>query len=246
MKPCPADTFRMGSGAGSPDEQPDHDVTVRAFYMDSTEITQGRFFEILGVKPSNTTYHPDDPVESVTWYDAVLFCNALSKRYGYDTVYLYSSLEGTPGNNCTSLNNLVIDTARIGYRLPTEAEWESACRAETATEYYWGDDSAQSASFAVYGGGTAASQTTVASKTPNANGLYDMAGNVWEWCNDWYGNYSATEQNSPTGPITGSARIIRGGGWQDNATELRSSNRGFGIPGWKSSFVGFRTVLPAR
>ncbi|MBL8026848.1 MAG: formylglycine-generating enzyme family protein [Fibrobacteres bacterium] len=246
MRACPSDTFQMGSTSAYPDEVPDHEVRVNPFYMDSTEVTQGRFFEIMGVKPSNSAYNPDYPVESVTWFDAVLFCNALSKRYGYDTIYSYSALEGTAGNNCTALNNLIIDTSKTGYRLPTEAEWESACRAGGQTAYYWSDDSTQSANYAVYGGGAAASQKAVATKMPNGNRLYDMAGNVWEWCNDWYGNYTAAVQNNPVGPVTGSARVIRGGGWQDKVTELRSSNRGFGIPGWKSSFVGFRTVLPAR
>jgi formylglycine-generating enzyme required for sulfatase activity len=187
------------------------------------------------------------PVESVTWYDAALFCNALSKMLGRDTVYVYAhgSIDST----------VAIDYAKNGYRLPTEAEYEYACRGDTTTDYYWGrsyppattaDTLAIDSNAFWY---QTSSNTThpVATLKPNPWGLYDMCGNVWEWCNDRVGNYSSAAATNPTGPATGRYRVIRGGSWFSADPELLcSAYRGGNLP--DSGFIdqGFRVVLGTR
>ncbi|MFH0922276.1 MAG: formylglycine-generating enzyme family protein [Fibrobacterota bacterium] len=238
--------FTMGSLTGQDDEKPVHTVTLSPFYMDTTEVTQKQFYDVLGFKPSRSPEVWTLPVESVTWYDAVLYCNALSKLQGMDTVYSYGRKDGLAGKNCTGLDNLTLHYSRLGFRLPTEAEWEYACRAGAATDYFWGDDNSLARTFAIYGGGYTAMPYNAASRAPNALGLYDMAGNVWEWCNDWYGPYSQDSAQDPKGSVAGATRVIRGGSWQDNVVDLRSAHRGVGQPGWATSMVGFRTVLQVK
>jgi formylglycine-generating enzyme required for sulfatase activity len=258
-------TFLMGSPTdfvyqGKDIEQPVHSVTLSAFYIDITEMTQKDYKSLMGLNPSYFTGDSLRPVESVTWFDAVLYCNARSLRDNLDTVYSYTAVSGTPGNGCDSLENLEIDMSKNGYRLPTEAEWEYACRAGTTTDYYWGrnyplatvDDTLTTNSYAVWSEIWSADSSThrVGGKKPNAWGLYDMAGNVWEWCNDWYdiNNYPSTPQTDPTGSSIGSARILRGGSFDHNSFFLRSAYRNeyYGAPANRNASVGFRTVLPSR
>ena len=241
-------TFFMGTVRGESDEAPVRTVNLLSFRIDSTEVIQSAYSTLMGVNPS-TFPHPTQPypVESVTWFDALLYCNAKSKQSGLDTVYSYSHIDGIPGNGCTGLTDLAIDYGIMGYRLPTEAEWEFACRANNASDtsklYFWGNDTTVAGAYAVYG---RASTVQVRTKEPNSDSLYDMAGNVWEWCNDWYGAYNSGQQDDPIGPATGFAKVIRGGSWQNPVNAVRAMNREFGLPNWKSSLVGFRTVLPIR
>jgi formylglycine-generating enzyme required for sulfatase activity len=246
-------TFLMGSTV-DPGEQPVHSVTVSAFYMDTTEVTQADYQELMGVNPSYFR-DPLSPVETVTWFDAVLYCNARSIRDSLDMVYSYTSVTGTPGNGCSALGGLVIDMSKNGYRLPTEAEWEYACRAVTTTDYYWGmyppttaADTAAIDNNAIWVHNSNDSTARVGTKLPNAYGLYDMCGNVWKWCNDWYWNYASGSQTDPTGPDTGSARVLRGGSYAHNSFYLRSTFRNdyYGLPSNRYLDVGFRTVLPSR
>ena len=267
-------TFQMGSESQdlacsgcSWGEQPVHSVTLSPFYMDTVEVTQGDFKLLLGVNPSNFQESPRNPVERVTWFDAVLYCNARSKRDGLDTVYQFTAIFGQPrdgsgDDGCRKLSGFKIGFSRNGYRLPTEAEWEYACRAGTTTEYYWGrnylsltdadtltidSNAVWYHSLYVYRESKIFATLPVGRKRPNAWGLYDMAGNVWEWCNDYNGGYTAGEQTDPHGADTANSRIVRGGSWCDhidsyNFRFLRSAFRSSDFPDSRTSYRGFRCV----
>jgi formylglycine-generating enzyme required for sulfatase activity len=230
MVPIPADNFQMGSTTGDPDEQPVHTVTLDySFQMSATEITQAQYEEAMGTNPSFFTGDNNRPVEQVSWYDAVTFCNRLSEAAGLEPCYDLSTWE--------------CDFSKNGYRLPTEAEWEYACRAGTTTNYNTGDsesDLDRAGWYDVNSGGTT---HPVGQKDPNAWGLYDMHGNVWERCNDWYGVYSSESQTNPTGPESGSIRVARGGSALNIADFSRSAYRSnYAGPDYTSSVSGFRVV----
>jgi formylglycine-generating enzyme required for sulfatase activity len=218
--------------------------------MDTTEVTQVDYQALMLVNPSYFTGDSLRPVETVTWFDAVLYCNKRSKRDSLDTVYSYTSVTVTPGNGCTALGGLANDFTKNGYRLPTEAEWEYACRAGSTTDYYWGKNYPQTTSAdtlaiessAVCFYNSPTGTQPVATKKPNAWGLYDMSGNVWEWCNDWYGSYSSGSQTDPTGPSTGTYRVLRGGSWNFNVLDLCSAARFGGAPVNRLNYNGFRCV----
>jgi len=243
-------TFQMGNTLTS-DAQPVHSVTISAFYMNVTEVTQASYDSLMGVNPSTFTGDLLRPVEMVTWFDAVLYCNARSKRDGKDTVYTFTSITGTPGNGCSDLVGLAVDFSKNGYRLPTEAEWEYACRAGSTTDYYWGRNSPPTTtvdtvaidSNAVWSHNSGSTTLPVAGKLPNAFGLYDMSGNVWEWCNDWYdaAYYSSSPSTDPTGPSTGTDRVLRGGGWKANDSRQTSAYRNY-WSGIGTYGLGFRCV----
>jgi formylglycine-generating enzyme required for sulfatase activity len=174
------------------------------------------------------------PVEEVSWHDAAKFCNALSLLSGLTAVYDTSAWTS--------------DLSKTGYRLPTEAQWEYACRAGSTTEYWWGPDTngmgARTWSYYNSGGET----HPVATKLANAYGLYDMTGNVWQWCNDWYGDYAAGAATDPTGPVTGTLCVLRGGSWFNDdgggGVGFRSAFRYVSNPGYGDDDEGFRVVLP--
>ena len=237
------------------DEQPVHSVTVSAFYMDTTDVTQGDYQALMRVNPSRFTGNPQRPVENVSWCDAVLYCNARSKRDCKDTVYTFTSISGKRGAGSKGLGNIGIDYTKNGYRLPTEAEWEYACRAGSTTDYYWGQsyppgttaDTAEISSHAVWYVNSPNRTQPVATKPPNGLGLYDMAGNVWQWCNDWYGSYNSSSQTNPTGPASGSLRVMRGGSWNySSALNLCAAFRNVILPFYRYNLGGFRVVCSAR
>jgi formylglycine-generating enzyme required for sulfatase activity len=270
----PAGTFPMGdtnSAIGMGDSTPVHSVTLGAFCISRTPVTQGQYAAVMGIDPAYFDSGSNWPVERVSWYDAALFCNALSKLAGKDTVYVY--------RHGTIDSTVVIDYTKNGYRLPTEAEYEYACRAGTTTDFYWGRnyppldfaDTAALDSNAVWsfdsidismsisvtdsGNDTVPDTSFVAinstkrvgSRKPNALGLYDMSGNVWEWCNDWQGRYSDTGQTDPTGPATGGARVLRGGAWYvDDPRYLCSAFRLGLNPVGALNNIGFRVVCGVR
>ena len=248
MVSIPGGTFQMGSTNSALYASPVQSVTLGAFTMSKTLITQAQYQAVMGTNPSYFDSGSTWPVESVNWYQAALYCNALSKLSGKDTVYSYSG----------TLNDaVVIDYSKNGYRLPTEAEYEYANRAGTTTDYYWGKnypptmtaDTLAIDSNAVWYYNSPNSTQLVAGKKPNAWGLYDMSGNVWEWCNDWYGNYSATSQTNPTGATTGSYRVLRGGSWDYYhflAYGLCAAFRGNDVPSLEYNFFGFRVVCGPR
>jgi formylglycine-generating enzyme required for sulfatase activity len=245
MKPLPlpagmrrivAGSFQMGSATSIyNNERPVHKVTLAAYYMDTTDVTQGDFTTLMGQNPSCYLGNPRRPVEQVTWYDAILYCNARSKRDGLDTVYSYDSAVGTPGKpgeQVTEVDGLITDFGKNGYHLPTEAQWEYAARAGTTTDYYWGNDTTLDSvgKYSWYFVNSPDSTKPVALKKPNAWGLYDMSGNVFQWCHDFYSpSYDSTDQVDPIGPEEGFYHIVRGGAFIFNygswcVADLRTSS----------------------
>jgi formylglycine-generating enzyme required for sulfatase activity len=208
--PIPGGTFVMGCSPNDTQcvapENPRHSVTVSAFQLTKSHITQQQFEEAVGVNPSSNPPCPNCPVETVDWADADSFC------------------------------------AAQGGRLPTEAEWEYAARAGTTTIYYCGDDPSCLASIGWYGEALGTADHPVCEKTLNAFGLCDMAGDVWQWTNDWYDAtyYSSSPSVDPQGPTSGTLYVLRGGCWTFDAWFERSSNRYYGSPPLKDSNVGFR------
>ena len=231
----PGGTFTMGSPAGETgrydNEGPQHQVTLSPFFIGATEVTQAQYKAVMGTNPSN--FKGDDlPVETVSWNDAVAYCNKLSEKEGLARVYTIR------GSNVTAY------WKANGYRLPTEAEWEYAAMG--------GPGSSDLAVNAVYAGSANANDVAwyssnasdkthpVAQKAANSFGIYDMAGNVWEWCWDVYSGYSSGAQNNPTGASSGGDRVGRGGSWDSGVRDLRSSLRGGLDPSGRYGILGFR------
>lgn len=222
----PAGSFNMGvdknfEGA-SDDETPRHSVTIsQPFYLGKYEVTQEQWVAVMGGNPSGFKGR-SNPVEQVSWNDVQTFIRRLNEK----------EKKGT-------------------YRLPTEAEWEYAARAGSTSTYFFGDDPAQLGQYAWYGESSASGGSThpVGQKQPNAWGLYDMHGNVWEWCQDWYGKdyYRNSSSSDPKGPSSGESRVDRGGGWFNSAWYCRSAIRNDYSPGIRSNGIGFRLAFsPGR
>jgi len=223
-------TFAMGSPANeygrSVNEGPQHQVTVSSFYMAKYQVTQADYLEIMGINPS--TFKGDNlPVEQVSWYDAVNYCNKRSLKEGLTPAY-------TVNGSSVSWNR-----EANGYRLPTEAEWEYACRAGTVTPFYSGTTVADAG---WYSGNSKGRTQPVGEKTPNAWGLYDMHGNVLEWCWDWLGSYTSAAQTDPIGVTSGTGRVYRGGSWHFESYQNRSAYRFGNHPFLKTFFLGFRVA----
>lgn len=235
MKAIPGGVFDMG-GKHNSNETPIHPVKISPFFMDSIEVTQADYVSLLRVKPwfDYKKNKPggianNHPVWFITWNDAVLYCNARSKRDGLDTVYTYSSLNGIAGNGCT-LSVVMTNWSANGYRMPTEAEWEYAARAGTQTDFYWGDetDNATVGKYAWFMENSGNTTHPGAQKRPNNFGLYDMCGNIREFTNDYYNAdyYLVSDTLDPKGPGIGDTiKVIRGGNWLNSYTLLRLSRR---------------------
>jgi len=240
MVAAPGGWFQMGSGSGDQRDETLHKVHVSLFYMDQYEVTQGHFEKVLGRNPSRWK-DPNCPVEQIRWKDAAEYCNARSR------------LEGLAP--CYDPNTWKCDFASDGYRLPTEAEWEYACRAGAPTEYSFGDSPSDLTQYAWFNENCTRSSQPVGRKKPNPWGLYDMYGNVWEWCNDFYeeGYYRRSPQSDPRGPETGRTRVLRGGCWNSRCDKCRSAYRSYEDPGYTDAcfgrdiqgMVGFRCVRRA-
>ena len=226
-------TFQMGDkwGDGSDVEKPVHEVTVSDFYISKYEITQKQYEEIMGENPS---YFIGDnlPVEKVTWYNAVDFCNKLSEREGLEPCY---TINGT---------DVSCDFSKSGYRLPTEAEWEYAATGgiNSKNTKYSGSNNVDEVGW--YSDNSSNSTQEIGKKDPNELGIYDMSGNVWEWCWDWYDTsyYASSATTNPTGPEDGSSKVLRGGSWRNPAQSVRVSNRGDNYPSEIYYTYGFRIV----
>jgi formylglycine-generating enzyme required for sulfatase activity len=210
-------SFLMGSEKGRADEKPANKVTItKPFYLGKYEVTQEQWQAVMGNNPS--FYKGTNlPVEQVSWDDCQSFLAKLMEKAG--------SYE---------------------LRLPTEAQWEYACRAGTTTEYSSGDGDANLGEHAWFTANASKQTHPVGEKKPNPWGLFDIHGNVWEWCQDWYGPYSSGDVSDPTGASSGSTRVIRGGSWSHGSRDLWSSFRLKFAPGFRFRSIGVRIALMER
>jgi adhesin HecA-like repeat protein len=224
-------TFQMGSNNGDSDEKPVHTVTVKSFYMGKYEVTQKEWAAVMGNNPSD--FKGDNlPVEKISWNEAIEYCNQLSQKEGLTPAYRGSG------------DTITCDFNASGYRLPTEAEWEYAARGgnKGPAYEYSGGNSADSVAW--YSGNSGSSTHPVGTKQPNSLGLYDMSGNVCEWCWDWYGSYTGEAQTNPAGASSGANRVYRGGSWGSVAAYVRSADRNNYTPFYRFNSLGFRLVRP--
>ena len=230
MAYIPEGDYLMGGEDGDADEKPIHRIYLDAFWMSVTEITQEQYENLTGTNPSYWKDKPTNPVENVSWYDAVTFCNKLSELAGFEP--------------CYDLINWKCDFSKNGFRLPTEAEWEYACRAGTSAKYYSGEEEIDLDIAGWHYANSGGDQQPVAEKMPNRWKLYDMHGNVWEWCNDRYDEnyYSNSPNHNPTGPESGSYRVLRSGCACADAYYHRSANREYDRPTSKGQTMGIRIV----
>jgi formylglycine-generating enzyme required for sulfatase activity len=237
LKLLPAGEFQMGS-AESDDEKPRHLVTIsRPFYVGTYPVTQREYLQIARKNPSRFSSGDRLPVETVSWFDAVAFCNALSQKEGLAPFYAI---------NGQSVE--VPDWNGPGYRLPTEAEWEYACRAGTTTRFSFGDEEYALGQYVWYSANSGRQTHPVGEKKPNAFGLHDMLGNVWEWCWDGYdaGYYARSPAEDPRGPDEAANRVFRGGGWSRVPRVARSAYRFWCEPGGRHGSLGFRVARVQR
>ena len=237
MVRVPAGTFEMGSRNGEENEQPVHTVSVAAFYMDRFEMTQECYAKLVVANGSHFK-GPNLPVEQISWGDAALFCNLRSRDEGLEPCY----------DEATAICNFDAN----GYRLPTEAELEYACRAGTTTAYSFGDDRRLLADYGWFSDNAAKKTHPAGQKKANPWGLYDMYGNVAEWCNDPYDKayYASSPEQNPRGPDDGKLYVLRGSGWALGADACRSASRVGEDPGFLDGCfardtIGFRCVRNA-
>jgi formylglycine-generating enzyme required for sulfatase activity len=233
IPPTPSEGFQMGSPESEADRNADevlHTVHLkRGFMMGTYDVTRGQFAQFV----AETKYRPEgdgdehnwrnpgfrvkqtenDPVVYVTWNDANRFCQWLRDKDGRH------------------------------YRLPTEAEWEYACRAGSKSAYFWGDDSSKVGDYAWYDHNAHDGTQPVGGKSPNAWKLYDMCGNVWQRCEDRYGDYAEGSVTDPTGTASGDSHVSRGGGWCNPANYFRCANRGKDLPEVRNDHLGFRVCV---
>lgn len=211
-------TFRMGAtveqGSGASSDEKVHSVTLSDFHIGKYEVTQGLWKEVMGENPSDNKAGDNYPVETVSWEDCQRFIERLNNRTG------------------------------LHFRLPTEAEWEYAARGGRKSRgYKYSGTTYDLESVAWYDGNSDYATHPVGQKQANELGLYDMSGNVWEWCQDWYGSYGSSAQTDPTGPQSGANRVMRGGCYGFGAWSCRVSYRNYGCPGCRGSISGLRLVL---
>jgi len=251
-------TFTMGSPSaeiGRYNDETQWQVTLTGFHMGKYEVTQNQYVAVMGKNPSHFNANADEgenqgrrPVEMVNWYETLVFCNKLSVIDSLTPAYSIGGKTDPdewgpiPEGDNVIWNSVTIVPGSNGYRLPTEAQWEFACRAGTTTTYNTGEAISDNTGW--YSSNSKNKTHEVGLKPPNAWGLYDMHGNVFEWCWDTYGTYPTGAQTDPTGASSGSRRVIRGGGWNGSAQVLRSAYRGYPSTYGRGNFLGFRYLRP--
>jgi formylglycine-generating enzyme len=223
-------TFMMGSNDGEIDEKPIHEARVSDFMIGKLEVTQKEWVEIMGSNPS--AFKGDTlPVEQVSWYDAVDYCDKRSVKEGLSPCY---AIEG---------RNVTCDFAKNGYRLPTEAEWEFVARGGVSSKRFLYSGSDDIDSVAWYTSTTKNSGTKPeGTKAANELGVFDMSGNVWEWCWDFSGAYPGGPQVDPRGPASGWNRVGRGGSWYNGAAYERVAEHNNFVPTSSGNGIGFRVA----
>jgi len=241
-------TFQMGSTSGDSDEQPVHSVTLSSFYIGKYEVTQGEWQAVIGSNPaSGYGVGANYPVYDVNWYGVLVYCNKRSIQEGLTPCYAKGG--DTNPNNWgtipTSSNSewsaITCNWSANGYRLPSEAEWEFAARGGNQSQGYTYSGSNAIDNVAWNYSNSDNSTHTVGTKAPNELGIYDMSGNVWEWCWDWYGSYTSSAQTNPHGAMYGSRRVGRGGSWHYGDSYCRVAYRvSYGYPDISGSLIGFR------
>jgi len=262
----PGGEVRIGSDNGGEDEKPVHTVEISPFYINNYEVTVEEYCKFLNSEGNKTEdgitwvsldtgvgiiYNPDmgvfksqagyekKPAVYISWYGAVAYCNWLSDQENLDKCYGEINNRGN------------VDIRKNGYRLPTEAEWEYVYRKgstlvppDFSTRYYWGNT--MDYAFCWYTDNSGGIRHVVGQKKPTSSGLYDMSGNVWEWCSDWYGPYSEEKATDPAGPEKGKDRVYRGGGWFGGQDCCRSCDRFEASPTERTNGLGFRPVKSKR
>jgi len=221
---------------GSDDEQPVHRVTISDFYISKYQVTQELYKKVTGENPAAEDWGVGNnyPVYNVSWYDAVEFCNRISEMEGLQKCYSGSG------------DNIRCNFGANGYRLPTEAEWEYAARGGNNSRGFKYSGSNNIDEVAEYEGNNGESTRQVGGKNANELGLFDMSGNVLEWCWDWFDEYSSSSQTDPRGPNSGTGRVDRSGSWYDDASYCRVAFRNRNSPGDRDCIMGFRLARSSR
>jgi len=247
----------MGSNDGESDEKPMRQVNLSTFWIGKYEVTQSEWQSVMGSNPA-TGYGvgADYPVYNVSWYAILKYCNLRSMAEGLTPVYSISGSTNpanwgnVPTSNNSTWNAATCNWSANGYRLPTEAEWEYAARGGNQSQNYpysgsntignvawhYNNSYAMGSSHPNYG------TNNVGTKASNELGIYDMSGNVWEWCWDWYGTYPVTLQTNPVGADSGHYRVFRGGSWVNYANGCSVSYRNFDFATYSFNYLGFRCV----
>jgi formylglycine-generating enzyme required for sulfatase activity len=235
-------------------------VQLSEFWLSDREVTVGLYQRFLDdsskeekpIEPeaadTRISPTPDHPMQNVSWEDAVLFCNWLSRREGRKPCYqlVRRAPRKQPANDVYTPEpdfDVTLNTRNDGYRLPTEAEWEYACRARSSTEYSFGDGDTWLKRYAVYESNSKQKSLAVRALASNRWGSFDMHGNVWEWCWDWFSMLGYQKVKDPTGPSEGSPRVLRGGSWWISSADARSASWNGGVPKSRFHDDGFRLAL---